>query len=437
MNEGGARMTRRRRLRAVAFVFWTAGLIAGSSPARAAESTAKVNGYFSLLTSLEADLQGELTVVSGHPLSWHLALAPSGKDTGAPRKGEVSVTGAGFALRIALDYEPAAGRVNWRMLEGRLNLASWLPALATLPEMPPILEGTSGSGVIELTGEGTWSQGGATGEMRLELKDGELRNDTDGWALEGVSVRLGGATGELFSGETVLDLHVRTITTTRFGARSLAMTGHLKNFTHMRVKSARVEIAGGEVSAKPFDLIMTRPSLDVTAIMSRVGLQDLVVFVPTTLSEAQGRVNGRLRIRWDPDNGIQIGAGELSVDKSEPTTLRLVSSPGFLTEKVPARFTFLPASFGIFSRWFSSPNDAHRALAAIEAGQVRLTVDALEVRLTPDGDERGRTASVLVRARPEQGASAIGEVTFEINVSGPLAAVLRLGMEQSFSLQMH
>jgi hypothetical protein len=42
---------------------------------------------------------------------------------------------------------------------------------------------------------------------------------------------------------------------------------------------------------------------------------------------------------------------------------------------------------------------------------------------------------VVIRGRPEQEGSAVGAVTFEINVSGPLAAVLQMGMKQSFSVR--
>ncbi|MDF3059877.1 MAG: hypothetical protein K0R17_4092, partial [Rariglobus sp.] len=69
-------------------------------------------------------------------------------------------------------------------------------------------------------------------------------------------------------------------------------------------------------------------------------------------------------------------------------------------------------------------------------GKVGLRVDLLEARLTPEGDERGRSASVVIRARPERAGTVIGEVTFEVNVSGPLAEVLKLGMQQGLSLQV-
>jgi hypothetical protein len=75
-------------------------------------------------------------------------------------------------------------------------------------------------------------------------------------------------------------------------------------------------------------------------------------------------------------------------------------------------------------------------LSEIERGKLALRVNSLEVRLTPEGDARGRSASVVIRATPQQADTAVGEVTIDVNVAGPLAAVLRMGMKQDFSSQV-
>jgi hypothetical protein len=386
-----------------------------------------------LLALLAGELRGAFTPVEGRPVEWHLTMAPA---SGGLRTGEVVITGADISARIALEYEPAIDRFRWRAVEGRLDLGAWVPALATRPDLSSVLSGLSATGIITLTGEGAWENGKATGGLRVELKDGTVRNETEGWALEGVTLQGGGDAAGLFAGIVPIEVGVRTIGTSRFGARALTISGRLKDFEQIEMTAARVEIAGGEVTAEPFAVSLAAPAVSVTLAMERVGLQDLVVFVPTTLSEARGRINGRLNLKWNPTDGVEVGEGSLSLEKSEPTVLRLVSTPGFFTEKVPARFTFLPPGFGILARWFSSPNDAYGALSEIERGKVALRVEVLDVRLTPEGDERGRSASVIIRARPERKGGVIDEVTFEINVAGPLAEVLRLGMQQNLSLQM-
>lgn len=403
-----------------------------TTPARSADSG--LEEFKPVLALLAGELRGGFTPVEGRPLTWSVALAPA---AGGVRTGEVVVSGADFVVKIMIEYEPARDRLSWRATEGRIDLGAWVPALAARPDLASLLAGLSATGIVTITGEGAWANGVATGGLRAELNEGTVRNEEEGWALEGITLRAGGDAAGLFAGVVPIEIGVRTIGTSRFGARAFTASARVKDFERLELTSARVEIAGGEVTAEPFSVSLAEPVVSVTLAMERVGLQDLVVFVPTALSEARGRINGRLKLKWNATDGVQVGAGSLSLEKSEPTILRLVSTPGFLTEKVPARFSLFPPQLKRLSRWFSTPNEAYGALSEIEQGHVALRVDLLEVRLTPQGDERGRSASVIIRARPERNGGVIGEVTFEINVAGPLAAVLQLGMQQNLSLQLH
>jgi len=383
------------------------------------------------LALLAGELHGVFTPVEGRPLIWGLAWS---SNNGTVRKGEVTVKGTDISLKIAVEFEFASGRLRWRADEGRVDLGSWLPVLATRPELKSLLAGLSATGVVTIKGEGMWSDGVVTGGLRAELAEGTVRNEADGWSLEGVTFRMGGDAAGLFKARVPFELVVRTISTSRFGARNLTMSATVDDFERVQVNAAQVEIAGGEVRSEPLSVRLSEPAIDVSLVMQRVGLQDLVVFVPTALSDARGRINGKLRLKWNSAEGVQVGEGGLQLDKSEPTTLRLVSAPGFLTEKVPARFTWLPPCFGPLARWLAPANPGYKTLSEIERGKLGLHVESLEVRLTPEGDERGRSASVVIRARPEQDGTAVGEVTLEVNVAGPLAAVLRLGMNQNLSL---
>jgi len=61
-------------------------------------------------------------------------------------------------------------------------------------------------------------------------------------------------------------------------------------------------------------------------------------------------------------------------------------------------------------------------MRSIELGQSDLQVKTLEVQLTPEGDDRGRSATVRLVAQPTQLGSTVKEVTFDVNVAGPIAA---------------
>jgi hypothetical protein len=76
-------------------------------------------------------------------------------------------------------------------------------------------------------------------------------------------------------------------------------------------------------------------------------------------------------------------------------------------------------------------------MQSIELGQSDLRVKTLDVLLTPEGDEQGRSATVRLVAQPTQPGTAVKEVSFDVNVSGPLNAVLKLGIDRGFTVGAH
>ena len=124
------------------------------------------------------------------------------------------------------------------------------------------------------------------------------------------------------------------------------------------------------------------------------------------------------------------------MNAGEPAIVRLAESPGFLTKRVPERFALLPDWMGPLARWFAPENPAYAELREIELGHTDLQVKALIVRLTPAGDDQGRSALVQMIARPTKSDSTVARVTFEVAVAGPLDAVLHFGLNQDVSVQM-
>ena len=412
---------------ATAFVFVLLTWVAGTTVV----SGAGLTELAPWLVRFTGGLKGVYTPVEGRPLAWSLSWSQS---KGTERSGEVTVTGPDLALRVALNFNATGNRLSWRVIEGRVDLAAWLPALATRPELAEALQGMAATGALVITGEGAVKGEEVTGLLSVAWADGTLSNAEQGWTLEGVNICVRGDMAELTKGCVPVEVDVRTISTGRFGARNLSIKARLNDGDRVEVQSVRVEIAGGEVTAEPFAVSLESRKVGVDLAMSRVGLQDLIVFAPTTLSEARGRINGRLRLDWSPVDGVQVGVGELTLDKSEPTMLRLVSTPGFLTKQVPVRLVLFP-KLGPLKWLFAPKNPSYPTLKEIELGKLGMRMDALEVRLTPEGDASGRSASVYIRARPEREGGSVREVIFKVNVAGPLAEVLRIGMQQNLSVQ--
>jgi len=204
-----------------------------------------------------------------------------------------------------------------------------------------------------------------------------------------------------------------------------------------RVRVAEFGALGGRVSLRPFEIdLRNAEAVSVAAIAELHGLalEQLATFIPEAVHEASGRVSGEIRLSWSAASGLQIGAGALRIDAdAEDAQLRLVSMPGFLTQHTAPRFTWMPASFGRLARWLALDNPAYDTLAEIEEGAQPLHVESLHVALYPDGPDGPRSAVVSLIARPLSGA-VVKQLRFDINVSGPLDQVLRLGASDSVRL---
>ena len=362
---------------------------------------------------------------NGPQLKW--VFSP-GSLAGATRTLSFQIGNAATRLHVVATLDASTGDGSWRIEEGRLDVGPWLTALAPISDNAMV--GLSGEGTLTIAGHGAVQNGHPSGAVKISWQGGAIRNSQQGWSLEGVSVETEADVSSLTDGPIAFSMVIRTITTARFGARNFSLNAVADGTRAVAVKAARVEIAGGEVEADPFSVSLASPALNLRLHMTRVGLQDVVALVPTMLSDARGRINGELGVSWSEANGFRLGIGTLDLDEIEPSTLQLAPKPGFLTGRVPARFIFFPKWPAWISNWFAPANPAYPTLADIELGKVSLAVKSLKVRLTPEGDEKGRSASVTVVAHPEQKKSQVKEVVFTINVNGPLSQVLRFGMGQ-------
>jgi len=391
------------------------------------------------LPPVEGNIAGELKLfpqLSGFTLPWKLTL---GALSGGGQVFGFSIDGAGARLRANGQVDLVTGDGSWQIDESQIDAAAWFAACA--PRLLPAFSGAVVEGKVSVVGTGTLHQGQVTGRIRIEWHDGAVRHAEQGWSLEGVAFQgefaLDGAAARLVS-TAPFEFTVRTVTTTRFGARKVFMQALLTEQQTLSVTAAKVEIAGGEVTADPFEAPLSPLTVNALLRINRVGLQDIVVLVPTAgLDDARGRIDGVVRLKWTEALGIQLGVGNLVIHSDEPAIVRLTPAAGLLTARVPQYFDLLPAWFGPLARWARPVNPAYAAMKSIELGQAELRVKTLDVLLTPDGDERGRSATVRLVAQPEQPGSAVKEVSFDVNVAGPLNEVLKLGIDRGFSVGVH
>jgi hypothetical protein len=378
-------------------------------------------------------LRGETKITGLPPLTWTL-LAPPAEN--GKKSARATIAGEGLSLEILLETDPAGDSLAWKILEGRLALGPWFTALAA--HLPPLLSTASATGELRISGGGRLDENfRPLGRVSLACSDATLQNPAEGWTLAGITFA-----GDFDLGPDLAirsaspaTLGIQTITTSRFGARALTLSGQLGENHRLLITAARIEIAGGEIGIpEPFSVPLSPAvMIDTRVRIQRVGLQDFVALIPSGLSAARGRLNGEVRLQWDQTGGLQLGIGTLSLDEAEPTVIRLARSPGFLTGSMPARIALVR---GFLGRFIYAPNPSLKDLKEIELGEAELQVDSLRIRLTPDGDERGRSAFIEVDARPLQPSGTVKSVTFDINVEGPYSSLLRLGLNQPFTMEV-
>ena len=391
------------------------------------------------LPSVEGSITGELKLLPQIPdftLPWKLTL-------NAPASGGqafvFSIDGVSAQLRAAGQVNLATGDGSWKIEETQIDAAAWFAAFA--PKYVPALSGVVVEGKVTFAGAGTLRQGQVIGQVKVVWQGGALRHAEQGWSLEGVAFQGEFAidvAGARLESVNPFELTVGTVSTKRFGARNFSMSALLNERRALSVTAARVEVAGGEVTVDPCEIPLSPPTVNALLRISRVGLQDIVLLVPTAgLADARGRIDGEVRIKWNAALGVQLGVGRLAISDDEPAIVRMTPSPGLLTARVPQYFDLLPAWLGPVARWARPVNPAYGNMQNIELGQSDLKVKTLDILLTPDGDEQGRSATVRLVAQPSQPGSAVKEVAFDVNVSGPLNAVLKLGIDRGFTLGTH
>lgn len=382
------------------------------------------------------EIHGRLETLPAVPaLQWALTVMPG--ETGLPKLA-LRAEGEGTLMAAEIDLLPGApDALRWRLKTIELDLARWSEALAA---QWPALAGATLGGRVRVSGEGEWSGGRLSGRVKLEWRDGTVHDTAQGWSLDGIAFQgafVVDSAGPRMESESPFELTVQTVSSSRFGARKVAVRASLNEHRQLAVTAAQVEVAGGMVAIDPCVISLFPPAVDVNLRINGIGLQDVVALVPAGLADARGRIDGAVRVSWSQAGGFQIGAGGLALNANEPAMVRLAETPGFLTKRVPERFALLPDWLGPLARWFKPQNPAYPELREIEMGHTELLVQTLTVQLTPEGDSEGRSALVQLTGRPMKPASTVEQVTFVVNVAGPLDTVIHYGMNQDVTMQLH
>lgn len=389
-------------------------------------------GVVDLWQDLTGELEGDFVPLSleGAPMSHWKAVVTEGRTV------VVAVDGVGTRIRAEVALTPARS-LTCRLREAELDLARWMPALA--PKLLPAAVDLLVTGTLSLRGEGAIGAT-PTGAVSAEVRDATLSDRGGAWSIRGITVR--GAFPSLPAVDSAGPIQVafRECTVGGITAQDGTASVSIDADRHLVVHSAGWRMLGGAVSVSPFVVAPTKPALDAEVHFTGVALDTLVRFLPSLLAEARGPVSGRVEVHWTRGEGITLANGSLRPRADEVASVRLTAAPGFLTSRLPSglreRIDLLPTWLGPIRRLFMPKNPAYGTLRDIELGRIPLVVQALDLDIRPGGDSQGRTARVVLNARPAVQTSVVESVRFEINVTGQLADLLRLGLEGRLSVHL-
>jgi hypothetical protein len=289
------------------------------------------------------------------------------------------------------------------------------------------------TGTLRLSGEGTWRDAEVSGALTAGLENATAGSAAQNWSAAGLAISADVSLAKNLPVARALRISVDTFLVAGLTVRQIAADAVGVAGGKLDVRRIEVEMLGGRVALAPFTLDPAAPAIDTTADLAGVALGDLAVLLPQALSAATGQIAGRISVKWNAQLGVEPGAGKLLVASDAPATVRLAGRPGFLTERIPARFNLAGTSLGPISRLLSLENPAFDTLRRIELGEMPLVVEGLEVKLYPDGPD-GASARVTLSGHPADPKSAVGKVSFSVNVDGPLSQVIQLGMQKNASM---
>lgn len=393
------------------------------------------SGQAAELTDLpfDATLGGELVPWSTPQLKvdWKLAMKQSGEGR---KKLTFSAAAKDAALSASGSIAPNSDVVQWQVNEGKIQLGTWFGAIAQ--RYFPKASDTSVAGFLSITGSGTSSKALAeyTGALALTLVGASFGNPTDAWSLSQVTGKIELVRLPNLQSAPRQRIEFASGTIGQIELKHGQVEFTIESSSRIQVHVLSLETLGGRISVEPFAIDLEKGAASARVTVDGVDLGQLRAYLPKSLSDAQGKLDGHVQLNWSSAAGLKFGAGDLRLRKNAPASIRLAPAPGFLSSRVPAEFRLLPdwRWLGPLSRAFTSKVPAHDALVSIEMGNEALIVESVEADLNPAETTNDSTARVVIIARPRS-TDVVKRVRLSVNVSGPLADVVRFGLDGRLS----
>lgn len=381
------------------------------------------------LPPLDGTFGGEVSVLGEKNPSLHWSVTCSTGSSGR-RRFSARLEGKGARASAKGEINSAENEGIWEIEEVRIDLADWFPAVAA--RYFPRAAAYAVNGKLSGEGRGALNAATPTGELRLALDEGNVSDATAGWNVAGIHGTLVLPNFTECKSAPGQRLQFGSIA---FGELTLehgTVEYEIESITRIRVNGARLYGLGGTVDVGNFVLDLDKNALEARLLLHGVELSALQRYLPKAIVEAHGRVDGDFILRWNATDGVQVGDGSLQLRQGEPATIRLATTPGFLSAHVPERINLLPSWLGPIARNVSKAFEAHQTLESIESGRELLILESIQAELRGSAQGNDAGATVKLVARPTK-TNAVKAVRLNINVTGPLADLIRYGLNGQLS----
>jgi hypothetical protein len=343
---------------------------------------------------------------------------------------ELIATLPGGEITLLVSGGGTTGGYDWKLMPQRMGVSAWQE---TARKFVPELADVGLAGEVEISGDGTWGDSGASGELSFRWRPSALTWWIHSAVLNEVDVA---GTIVLADSEVVgmrtevswVDAKVGAV-----GMKQGRLEARLNEAGLWMVEKLTVALWGGRVSLTTFTFDPSDMKVETTLQVAEVAAAEVAQFVPQALTSATGRLSGEFDLNWSEAAGFRPGQGTLAMIDPENSSVRMAPAPGLLSSRVPKRIETLPGWLGPIARWAAVENPAHDDLIAIEMGERSLAVERLEVQLYPDGQGGLRTVRAELMARP-MNSPGVKRVSFGINVMGPWEDLVMLSTSQGASI---
>jgi hypothetical protein len=341
-----------------------------------------------------------------------LLLSAKPDATGNGVQVDLVLTGPGLDAKAKGHYDFARSTAEFELPGAEVDLAKAWGFLQ--PIAPAACRGWEIGGRMTLVARGQLVENRLTGEVVVHLRDGSVGDPGAKLSARGIEADVVFSDPARLATGPAQALRVKEAEMGDVSLRDAVVRFQLNGLHSCQVESGGLAAFGGRLSVEPFACDPAAGSGALVVLADGLRMDDVLALFPDAPAKASGVIDGRVPITYD-GTGLHFGSGWVGLKEGQAASVRFNST-------------------GLLTRSLSPQNPAYATLEGIESGRTPLSVEELRVELHPPAAPPGRSAQIRIVGRPEDRGSRLGRVTLDLNINGPLEALLNWGMQAGVSV---